>query len=245
MNFKLHLILALFASGIIIFPDVGYTQNILLEEIVDADTVPQKFGPNQKNYTHSFLGYGLILGSSEGKGMDVKAGNSNEFITGFRYKRKITNWYAVGLEIAYGVASFHLRQNDEKIYPDTVLHDKEKISLNNFGIQLYQRFNFDKRGNIIGKYMDVGGYFDWAFLVKHYTKDKHDKPSQHGGAKSTEVTQSGLIYTQPYNYGVSFRVGYNAIAVFGKYRLSDLFKPHHNLPELPRITVGLELGILN
>jgi hypothetical protein len=45
------------------------------------------------------------------------------------------------------------------------------------------------------------------------------------------------------NYGIKARAGRNHLAITGTYRLSNIFKNSYYLPEMPRFTVGVEIGI--
>lgn len=222
----------------------AFSQHVLLEQDVNADTIAETTGPNLKKYTHLYVNYGLVLGATEGDNADIKTGNSSQFAIGLRYKRRLSNFYAFGFDLSYNITTFHLKQDSAKMLPNTDLHDKEKLSFNNATLQLYNRFNFGKRGNHIGRYIDLGGYGEWAFSVTHYTRDTDDR-AKALGAKATETTNKRLKYTAAFNYGLAARIGFGKVAVFGKYRLSDMFVSKYDYPELPRIVVGLEFGVIN
>ncbi len=222
-------------------------QTILLQEDVIADTMPILTGPNMKNYTHTYSGYGFLLGNSEGKGAEIKPGISNEFIFGVRYKRRICNFYSLGFNVYYSSLNFQFKQDSSKIFPNPVLHDKEKLAYNNAGIELYNRINFGKRGNIIGNFFDFGGYGEWGFNIRHYYRDNFSVAI--AGASAVEVKNRGLLYTNKVNYGAAVRVGINRYVIYGKYRFSDLFNKGYlektglTYPELPRLILGLEIGL--
>ena len=218
-------------------------QTILMAEDVNEDTIPDTNGPNLVNYWHTFMGYGLILGNSEGEGARTKPGLSYEFIGGIRYKRRINNTLGVGFDIQYGQHSFNIQQDSAKTLPNSELHDKEKLIYHNLGLTLYTRINFGKRGNTMGNFIDLGAYGDWGYIINHYTKDKHDTALV--GASVEEVTLSRLVYTNPINHGVFIRGGISRYVVYAKYRLSNLFKEDYIIPytELPRFIVGVEIGL--
>lgn len=236
-------LMLLFIAGLLAITTKA--QTILMEENVNQDTLPKTFGPNLKHYLHSYLSYGLVIGQPKDKGMDVKPGNSSELVWGIRYKNRLSNFLAIGAELNYGIQYFALKQDSSKIFPNNILHKKERFSFNNIGLSGYFRVNFDKkRGNVIGKYMDIGGYANWAFLTKHYTKDANADPET-AGSKFVEVTNSRLTYAHPFNYGTTVRVGYKSLALYGKYRISNLFDPNHGFPEPPKFMLGIELGTIN
>ena len=52
-----------------------------------------------------------------------------------------------------------------------------------------------------------------------------------------------LKYYEPFNYGVLARFGINRYVIYANYRLSDLFKSSYNYAELPRLTLGVQIGL--
>jgi hypothetical protein len=44
-------------------------------------------------------------------------------------------------------------------------------------------------------------------------------------------------------YGFLARAGTNRYVITAKYRMSDIFKSSYAIPELPRLTVGVEVGL--
>lgn len=221
---------------------------MLLEQDVNADTVLPSSGPNMKNYTHSYFRYGFVAGSSDSAGADIKPGYSSEFAFGVRYKRRISNFYSLGFDVFYNTINYHLKQDSSKIFPNPVLHKKEKLAYNNFGLELYNRINVGKRGNILGNFVDIGGYGEWGSLIKHFYRD--ELAVAQTGASVREVTNKRLLYTSNLNYGAVARFGINRYVLYGKYRFSDIIKPGYlsqtglRYPELPRIIVGIEIGLL-
>ena len=96
------------------------------------------------------------------------------------------------------------------------------------------RFNYGRRGNQLGKYIDLGGYGNIVFDHTHFTKNKKADGS------TIRSRTTGLNYYQLLNYGLSARVGFNKFVLFGQYRMSNMFYGDKNLPELPRILAGLQ-----
>lgn len=214
-----------------------YGQSVLLHKEVE-DTVIVKFGPNHKNFIHSYFGVGVIAGEPDSAGSSIETGKSVNILLGFRYKLRLTNWLAIGYEVAYNSYSYRLLQDSSKTIPDKVLHDKEKLIFGDLGAGLYMRLNYGRRGNRIGNFVDFGGYGDWVLSGRNFTKDKI---KSNGNVVETNITH--LTYFNRYNYGVIARLGFNRYVFYGTYRLSDLFKESFSYSELPRITVGLQIGI--
>ena len=217
-----------------------FGQKILLEEDIKNDYTELLNGRDRSSFGHWFLEYGFIVGKPEGEGIDAKRNTSHTFATGYRYRYKIANFYAMGFELNYTYMTYHLKQTESKTIPTADLHKKEAFILNNFGVEYFNRINFGERGERIGHYIDVGLYLNWAFRIKHYTKDKND--NNEPNAKIIEVIHTNLNYTQPINYGAKARLGFNRYSVSVSYRTTDLFNERFDA-ELPRFIVGLQIGL--
>ena len=225
------------------FVRFGYAQTVLLEQHVDEDTTHENYGPNLQHYLYTTVGYGFLAGKSEKSGIPVKYGSAGEVILGGKYKSRLNNVFSLGLGMNYSTSFFPLKQDSSKIYPDKVLHDKERFTFNNLGGDIFARINFDKRrGNVIGSYIDIVGYIDWVFLTKYSTKDKNLSGAL---SKAKKVTNIGLVTTHNFNYGTSIKLGYKSVALVAKYRISDMFISRYAIPEFPRFMFGIEIGTIN
>ena len=233
-----------------VFLPAAFSQNVVLEQDVNKDTVQQTNGPNLKHFSQFYVGYGLVAGETDGSGADIKYGASDQWMVGYRYKRKISNFYALGYELNYNAYTFVLDDSKDKLFPTSVSYDKEKLVLHNLGLVLYNRFNFGRRGNHLGKYLDLGAYGDWSFDSKYIAKYELDSANAFG-AKKIKMISKDLQYLNKIHYGVLARFGINRFMVFGSYRLSDIFKDEYQqsnenilgYPELPRMVFGLQIGI--
>lgn len=219
-----------------------FAQEILMEQDVLADTAVSNRGPNKKHFIQSTISFGLILGATDNDSTQIEMGNSFEFNTGIRYKRRFTNFYSIGAELAYSVQSYRIKQTEAKLFPSAGQYAKEKLIFNNAMVGMYNRFNFGKRGNSLGKYLDLGGYCNLTLISKHYVKVDNTGDTL-ALSKNTEFINRKLDYTESVRYGVMARIGSNKLSIYGKYRLSNLFKPEYGYPELSRLIIGLELGL--
>jgi hypothetical protein len=204
-------------------------------------------GPNTKSFKQLVIGTGLIVGDTP----ELKINNlrSGYFYAGFRQKFKVLSFYSAGYEIGYNALHFNIKQTEDKMIPNSILHDKEKLRFHDCHLLLFNRLNFGKRGNVIGRFIDFGGYVDYIFSSSHYTKDKTEESALSPGADVyadvTVVKHSKLDYVQPFGYGVLARAGINWFAVKVTYRLSEFFREKYDWPELPRLYLGIELTIPN
>jgi hypothetical protein len=231
-------------------------QNVLLAQDVAKDSIPEKFGPNLKHYTHFYLGYGFVVGPSENKGSQVKYPASHEWVIGLRYKYKVGEVYALGFDLALTPQVFKLKQQEGKTLPATTLYKSEKLKFTNLGLAFYNRFNWDKRGNYMGNFVDLGVYGNWlATQARIYEDDNiYGLVGPLSGVKTVKVRESGLKYVSDFNYGALVRVGFNRYVFYGTYRISDLFDSGYSVlnpdgsnyfafPELPRFTLGFQLSL--
>lgn len=220
-------------------------QTLLMSNNVKRDTTSPDRGPNRKHFSQWFLTEGFIIGQPESEGAEVIQGRSTQIEFGYRYKRRVNQTLAWGYEIWFNRRNYLLKQDSSKTFPDNILHKKEKFQLNTFRGGLYTRINLNRyRGEFLGTYLDIGGYGEWAFSTRHVTVDKNDVATTVGGSRTKSVNQN-LVYMESFNYGIRARLGQNKVALFGDYRLSDMFDTGAaNLaPEMPRLTVGFEIQL--
>ncbi len=212
-------------------------QEVLLHEEVTADTITPTMGPNYKHFLHSFIGYGAILGGTEGGQTAIRYGNSGDVLLGLRYKYRVSNFFSFGTDGYYHAAVYSISQKAGKTFPDTILNDKERLTFHNLSIAPYLRFNLErKRGNRVGNFIDIGAYGEWTLRLTQFTKNKLPD------GRIVRTNTNGLDYFNSFNYGAMARLGFNRWIFFASWRFSNLFKASKNLPELPRLTVGVQVG---
>lgn len=221
----------------ILFPMLtAQGQEVLLHRNVSNDMATPKRGPNRTHFNHLYMNFGFITGAPENSNASIVNGSSNAFQLGYRYKLKLNNYFSTGCELSYSATSYRIAQKEGKLVPDAILHKKESLNLQSFVLGIYQRTNFGRRGDHMGNYLDLGAFGGWNVGLKHQYKDEID-----GVRINTE--KRGMKYWEPFSYGVMARVGFTRWSVTGSYRLSNMFKSQSGIPELPRVQVGLELGL--
>jgi len=227
----------LIVIGFLLIACKGNGQTVLLEyNRQPEDSLETKKGPNTKNYARLFFGMGLLVGENDAE-MPSKVWPSFDLNYGIRYKRKYTEWYSAGAAISLRYLKYRIEQTDSKKYPDETQYDRERLGFSSLELGLYNRLHFSDRGNSMGVFWDVGGSFGWTFLVDNQTERENDE----GQKEILSLTK--LDYPKDFNYFLKTRIGHNQLMLFGSYRLSDLFKPSYPHPELPRYSVGIEIGL--
>lgn len=199
----------------------------------------KKRGPNLDRYDHIFIGYGFVVGPSEGDSAATIPLNSSTFTLGWLSKWRINRWYELGFDIAYQYSSFKIEQDSSKIVPSRTIYKREKLVFNRLEVAPFQRFKFRNRYHSTGTFLDLGVYFGFNYRIKHQTVERDRLPS----ADKTRTVSFGLAYTEDFTYGLMARIGFNRFIFYARYRYSDLFTESSDLPELPRFNVGLKLGI--
>ncbi len=217
-------------------------RELLAEDRTNKNDTTPSFGINERNYFHFRSGIGLIVGPS-GSGVEIGYGRSLEAYTGFRYKRKLSGMFSIGLEPAYKYTGFNISNKDSSTFLDNyiwgkdTLHNRHKIGLHTASLGAFFRINFDpRRGNHMGTYLDLGAAGDYIFSNEYITRgEKRD-----GTLVKTKFTRNPFISRFQYYYNA--KLGHNWLALTFSYRPSPVFKNSYNFPALPRYIVGIELN---
>jgi hypothetical protein len=211
---------------------------VLLSVDTQKDKTPVERGQNLKRFTHAYIHAGFVS-SNDNPGARIMYGSSVNLGLGMRKKYKISPLYSLGFDIQADFTDYKLKQSEDKILPDTVVNNiMGRMDYTSIGIGFYNRINFDThRGNFMGTFIDIGIMGTWDFSVKEVSKNK-----QPDGTIVKTVVKN-LPYTNSINSNVYARFGFSHLSLYGSYRLTDLFKKSYEFPELPRLIVGLEIGI--
>lgn len=228
------IILVLISSCMVV---EGFSQTVLMEEKVKDYMVLDKNGPNLKHFDYMTIGLGVILPVNNTT-TNILIPSSIYFTIGYRHKTKITNFLAVGLDVNFNLSEFALRQDSRKVVPDTIQHNKQKLDFYKFGFGAYIRFNFDKRGNHLGKYLDLGAMADATVSATNYTKDFKD-------GYTVKTYNRGMKPYEAINYDLIARLGFNKVVISASYRMLSMYKKDYFIQgtELPPLSVGLELAL--
>ena len=221
---------------------IAGAQTVLLEEYPAKDTIPKIYGKNLNHFSHFYAGFGFAADNTKIDSVKINYGLSANYFIGIRYKRKISNYYAIGYDASLSVTNFNIRQNSNKNFLDTLQYTKEKYHYTSLSLELYNRVNFGKRGNAIGKYIDAGIYGEWVFSNYHYTKTPYPENTTTNHGKYIETKTRKNNFTEPFIYGIKLRLGVNRWTIFTNYRLSNMFVSSHKVAELPRLFTGIQIG---
>jgi hypothetical protein len=215
----------------------------LMNEEVEYD-FSSNYGPNQKNFMQGFTYYGFVVGPSD-TGVTLNYGLSYNGIVGWRYKRKLSGLFALVGDMGFGLGDFNISQPHKNYFLDTtfwgvndISHRKEKVGYYAIDLSGYLRINFDpKRGNWLGRYIDLGANGSYIFASKYVAVD--DRKDARLKSRFTRFP-----YVSPLQYDLTAKLGTNILAVVVKYRMSDFFRGQYRFPEFARFSIGLELSSL-
>ena len=220
-------------AGLCLLLNATPAQDVILEKDPAIDSLIPKRGPNRKHFVHPYMSFGFTADPGEA-GARSRQGTFGHYQFGVRYKRRLSQTFALGYEFAYDVNDLSQRQEAGKLAPDTVQYTRERLIFYNGLFSPYLRINFGKRGNQLGKYIDLAAYGTYTFA--HVLFQKSDLPD----GRVVRSRTSGLTYFQRFNYGATVRIGINKLVIYGQYRLSNLFYANWNFPEPARLQVGIQ-----
>lgn len=233
-------VLFIFFLFLSVFTDA---QVVLIKENVNADTVLSEVGPNRKRYHSGFYSFGILFGNPDSTGSAIHAYKSFHVQLGDRVKFKLNNVFSWGIENLFDYKSFRIKQDSLKTFGGSVLHNKETFIVLAYDLLFFLRINFDpKRGDHLGKYIDIGAYGGYNFITRYKSVDTVQ--SQYGFERGKFIA-SKLRYIDRFNYGITARAGWWGLSVYFNYRLSDLFKEFESIryQELPRYEAGINFDI--
>lgn len=217
----------------LIILSLSLTAQTVVLEAAPADSGQVKnFGPNRKHYIHSNLALGMPIGrSAEGVKVLPRVFDSQY---GVRYKLKLSEGLATGLDFGYQSHSFTIKQEPGKMLFDTILYDRERITFGYLFLGTYLRIQPGKRGDVIGRFIDIGAKGGYRIHSSHITRSNLEDGS------TTKIIRSRLTDTEPLYWGAFARIGFNAIAFYLEYMGSTHFTSG---PDFPAFTFGLQLKL--
>ena len=223
----------------------GFAQEITEEEVIEENQISKKKMYKDNIYA-SFADWTFYPGKSEGEGADIIYGSSHNFTYGMSYLRNLSSIFGAGVGIHYQYQAFHIKQNETKLIPNSIINDSEILKMNNLGVDAAIRLTLKRELKKTLIYLELGGYGNWMYNAKHQVENNIDLTNLHNGSSKQTTIYDGLNYIEPINYGLTAKFGYKMFSLIGSYRLSDYFvsdfKENISETELPRLTVGIQFS---
>ncbi len=240
MNTKNYSITAI----LIILSTVSFGQKTLLSENINEAYQKEKFGPNRLHHFSILVNYNKPFYINTDNDLKTKQWGSHSVSTGIAYKLRICNHYAIGLRalLDFGVTKFETHSEFPFYTEELDGIEMKRMNTTDGILEFYNRINFGKRGNQIGKYLDLGVYVSSNLRNKYTSISKHE---EHG--VTVENTRKSKIQgLENYGYGLTARIGSKLLAINMKYRLSPVFSHLSNEKEInspANFSIGLEFLI--
>lgn len=227
---------------VLLFQQDVRAQEYLIRQFPGLDTIPATYGPNRKHYAAVFYGFGALFGPTDSSGSNILPERSYWLTLGFRHKKKHSSFFNTGTDFFIEARNFSLAQTDKKVFGGTFLHRKERLHQYTVNLSLFMRFNLVKRGDHLGKYIDLYATGIYAPITRHYTYDKIDPLY---GSKNGKHTFSQLQYTRRIFAQVGLRLGISFLQFQFFYRPVNMLKRTKDFPypELPRFGAGIILDV--
>lgn len=221
------------APLILVFLTISIAAQTVVLEATPADSGRvQKFGPNRQHYIHSYFALGMPIGRSAENVKVMPRVSDSQF--GVRYKLKLGEGLATGFDFGYQSHSYTIKQEPGKSLFDTVLYDRERITFGYLFLGPYLRVQPGKRGDVIGRFIDIGAKGGYRINSSHFVRSNLDDGS------ILKMTRARLQDTEPFYWGAFARIGFNAIAFYFEYMGSTHFTIG---PDFPTFTFGLQINL--
>ena len=226
---KLLIIIIVIASGF-----VAKSQDVLLNQYVYSDSIRGNWGQNKSHWMHFYGAFGFITPIDQSTWSPIYFGKASNWELGLRYKKRITNWLAIGGNISYDFFNYRMEQSIEKTFPDEQFYDKQKVLIHNFSMQPFIRINYGRRGNKIGNYVDFGFFYN---AIMSSREKLLGTP-----AGLDKVIIKNPDYMPGDYYGFFTNIGFGRWVIYAKYQYSGIIKGDTRYADLPPVTIGLQLG---
>jgi len=213
---------------------IAKSQEVLLDQYVYSDSVRGNWGQNKSHWMHFYGAFGFITPINQSTWSPIYFGKASNWEFGLRYKKRITNWLAVGGNISYDFFNYRMEQTAEKTFPDKQFYDKQKVLIHNFSMQPFIRINYGRRGNKIGNYVDFGFFYN---AIMSSREKQLGTP-----AGMDKVIIKNPAYMPGDYYGFFTNIGFGKFAIYAKYQYSGIIKGDTRYADLPPVTIGLQLG---
>ena len=215
-------------------------QEILLERNFQNSVISKKTGINYKSFGYLFINY-QVYALKSSSDLDIETLKSHNYSFGYRRVYRVTDLYSVLGGLSFFNDSYTIHQGVDKTFPTSQIHESERVVTYNFSGEFYNRFILKKEYDCFGLFLDFGAYISASVASRHKMFDTSYDPGFYG--KTQELKVKGLKYIEPITYGLSFRFGYNRIAMVVHHRLSNWIKPSYGFAQPPKTSVGLELSL--
>ena len=237
----LYVIFIIFIVMLPLIPGQG--QEVLISEKPNYDKQVNKWGPNRLNHLHYILDIGHHLSFGD-EFIPSSIIGSYSFASRVQYKRKLSPNFAI-------VVNTGIEQHRLKFIPNTVSpisgelsHEKEWLLLHWSSSEAFLRINIDgKRGDYLGKYCDLGLFYNQILGSRHVFIDNAFEEAQ--TFKRSKTIMKGLHYITKQAWGFAVRIAFDTVAVHYQYQLSPSVLSEDITKDYTVHQLGISYSIVN
>ena len=216
---------------------------------VASESLEEISGPNTKYYQHGVFSFGYSISIDEADSLQTRVGGSFMLEYGTRGKVKVNEWFAGVWDLSYHRMRYEIQQDSMmNLLGLGTEYEKQFLLRHSLQAGIGFRINFGKRGNTLGKYLDLAGYGSWAFGNRMRVITEDEPTQGNFGSREQDLQFERLTFLDPLEYGVNARIGLNKVIFWGRYRLSDIFRADaafnngRKLPNVMPLAVGIQLA---
>ncbi len=233
---KYLLLLAVFCTAALCYGQVP---------VIEEDVEDQREEAEELDNSLTQLRYGTNLTIDPADSLNTLIYSPSLNIT-FNKELRIAKFYSLGLNYGVQYDNFKIEQDSSNLLSPAFLNDKQQVRLYTFRLGLMNRIHLGKHGVKEGAYLEFGGYGAIRVTSRMLIENEVDPNwvvSQ--GAEELNTMYKRLQWVELLQYYASAAIGRNGVALYGEYRLSDLFKAHEGinggrkLPEIALLNVGI------
>lgn len=218
------------------------SQEIVLERNVadDRDSVEDDNSKSQLRW-----GYNLTLGAPDS--LNTLWSSTSINYTGMKLFRP-AKFYSLGLNYGIQFDNFKLDQDSANLLSVNHINDRQQLHLYTGRIGLTNRFHLGKHGIKEGAFIEVGAVGAIRITSRMKIENEIEPKAQgNAGAEEVNITYKRLQYIELLQYYATAAIGRNGLALYGEYRISNLFKKYEairndiKLPEIAPLNIGLRV----
>ena len=219
-----------------------FSQEIVLERNVadDRDSVEDDNSKSQLRW-----GYNLTLDALDSL-------NTLWSSTSINYNRmklfRPVKFYSLGLNYGIQFDNFKLDQDSANLLSLNHINDRQHLHLYTGRIGLTNRFHLGKHGIKEGAFIEIGAVGAIRITSRMKIENEIEPKAQgNAGAEEVNMTYKRLQYIELLQYYATAAIGRNGLALYGEYRISNLFKKYEairndiKLPEIAPLNIGLRV----
>ena len=219
-----------------------FSQEIVLERNVadDRDSVEDDNSKSQLRW-----GYNLTLDALDS--LNTLWSSTSINYNGMKLFRPV-KFYSLGLNYGIQFDNFKLDQDSANLLSLNHINDRQHLHLYTGRIGLTNRFHLGKHGIKEGAFIEIGAVGAIRITSRMKIENEIEPKAQgNAGAEEVNITYKRLRYIGLLQYYATAAIGRNGLALYGEYRISNLFKKYEairndiKLPEIAPLNIGLRV----